>query len=113
MINTAASTLPILCCMRLSADQIRTIGQTVTEIAGGQASVRLFGSRVDNAARGGDIDLLVELPHPVQQPAVLAASVAARLERLLGGRRVDVLLSAPNLKMLPIHHIARTTGRLL
>ena len=50
----------------------------MTEIAGGEARIRLFGSR-DDAARGGNIDLLVELPHPVQQPALLAASVAAHV----------------------------------
>ena len=99
--------------MRLSPDQIRTIAQAVTEFAGAQASVRLFGSRVDDSARGGDVDLLVETPEPVDRPAVLAASIAARIERAFGGRKVDVLLSAPNLQQLPIHQIARSTGRLL
>lgn len=99
--------------MRLLPDQIETIGRTVAELAGAEASVRLFGSRVDDSARGGDIDLLVELPQAVAQPAVLAAAIAARLERRLGGRRVDVLLGAPNLLSLPIHEIARTKGQLL
>jgi predicted nucleotidyltransferase len=99
--------------MRLSPEQIQLIGQTVAELAGADASVRLFGSRLDDSARGGDIDLLLELPHPVEHPALLAAGVAARLERELGGRRVDVVVSAPNLQVLPIHRIARSTGRLL
>jgi predicted nucleotidyltransferase len=99
--------------MRLSSDQIRTIGQVVAEFAGADASVRLFGSRADDAARGGDIDLLVEVPRPIDRPAVLGATIAARLERQLGGRKVDVLLSAPNLQSLPIHRIARSTGELL
>lgn len=85
----------------------------MTEIAGAGASVRLFGSRLDNAARGGDIDLLVDVPHAVERPAVLASAIAARLERLLGGRKVDVLLAAPNLQVLPIHDVARSTGQLL
>jgi predicted nucleotidyltransferase len=99
--------------MRVSPDQVRIIGQVVAELAGSGATARLFGSRVDDAARGGDIDLLVEVPHAVAQPAVLGAGIAARLERLLGGRRVDVLLGAPNLQVLPIHDIARSTGTLL
>lgn len=85
----------------------------MTEIAGAGPSVRLFGSRLDNAARGGDIDLLVHVPHAVERPAVLASAIAARLERLLGGRKVDVLLAAPNLQVLPIHDVARSTGQLL
>jgi predicted nucleotidyltransferase len=99
--------------MRLSPDQIRTITKAVAHVAGAQASVRLFGSRVDDSARGGDIDLLVESPVPVERPAVLAASIAARLERALGGRRIDVLISAPNLQSLPIHRVALSTGQLL
>ena len=99
--------------MRLLPDQLDTISRTVAELAGGDATVRLFGSRVDDAARGGDIDLLVELPEPVARPAVLAADIAARIERRLGGRKVDVLLAAPNLQTLPIHAVARATGELL
>lgn len=109
----ATGSIFILARMRLSPEQIRLIGQTVAEIAGVDATVRLFGSRLDDTARGGDIDLMLELPRAVEHPAQLAARVAARLERALGGRRVDVVLSAPNLQVLPIHQVARSTGRLL
>ena len=43
--------------MRLLPQQINIIRQTVAEIAGDDAKVRLFGSRRDDKARGGDIDL--------------------------------------------------------
>lgn len=99
--------------MRLSTEQVHLIARTVAELAGADATVRLFGSRLDDTARGGDIDLLLEVPGVVEHPALLASAVAARLERALGGRRVDVVLSAPNLQVLPIHEVARSTGRLL
>jgi len=45
--------------MRLSTDQIQAIRQAATAAFGQGTSVWLFGSRVDDAKKGGDIDLLV------------------------------------------------------
>lgn len=47
--------------MRLNPLQINVIQHAVSELAGKDVIVRLFGSRVDDNARGGDIDLLVEI----------------------------------------------------
>lgn len=99
--------------MRLTPAQIALIKSAATGLAGPEAHVRLFGSRLDDKARGGDVDLLLELPHPVDHPALLAARLAARISRALGGRKVDVLLRAPNLQPRPIHEIALREGRLL
>jgi len=52
--------------MRLNQRQQEIIRQAVRELAGKGAQVTLFGSRTDDQARGGDIDLLVELPHAVE-----------------------------------------------
>jgi len=43
--------------MRLSNDSMLTIKQAVTLIFGKDAKVYLFGSRTDDAKKGGDIDL--------------------------------------------------------
>lgn len=99
--------------MRLSNTQIATIRQVVLEQAGVAATVRLFGSRLDDAAKGGDVDLLVEIPSPVADPAPLAARIAGRISRALDSRKVDVVLAAPNLMSLPIHEVARREGCLL
>lgn len=102
-----------MCNMRLTPNQIERIRSAVADLAGAQATVRLFGSRLDDSARGGDVDLLVEVVEPVAEPALLAARIAGRISRLLDGRKVDVVLAAPNLKELPIHHIARREGIVL
>lgn len=97
--------------MRLSTAQITTIRNAVRELAGKDATVRLFGSRLDDNLRGGDIDLLVELPNPVDNPAQLAAQISARISHNMRGRKVDVLLSAPNLRLQSIHEIAKRDGK--
>lgn len=99
--------------MRLTDDQITALRLLTRDIAGEEARVLLFGSRLRDDARGGDVDLLVELPHPVDNPALLAARISARAMRVLHGRNVDVLLSAPNLRRLPIHEIALKEGQVL
>lgn len=99
--------------MRLTPSDVETIRSTVREVAGEGARVTLFGSRVNDAARGGDVDLLVELPGDVDEPAVLMARLASRLSRSMGGRNVDVALKAPNLMAQPIHQLAEQSGVVL
>lgn len=96
--------------MRLTAQQITNIKRTVAVLAGEHARVILFGSRVDDTKKGGDVDLLITLPEQVDNPAELSAKISARLIKQFQGRKVDVLLKAPNLKILPIHTIAQQTG---
>lgn len=99
--------------MRLTPSVITTIRQTVDDLAGKSCSVRLFGSRLDDTAKGGDVDLLLELPQTPSNPALLAAQVAGRISRAMHGRKVDVLIAAPGLKSLPIHAVAQREGVLL
>ena len=99
--------------MRLSQNQIAIIRASTVKIAGPTARVWLFGSRLDDHARGGDVDLLLELSEPVTEPALLAAQLATQISRAMDGRKVDVLIKAPNLQLLPIHSIALTEGVLL
>lgn len=100
--------------MRLNNDQIQRIRQLAEQVAGRSlASVRVFGSRLDDQATGGDLDLMLELSEPAENPALIAAQMAARTSRIMHGRKVDVLLSAPNLMRLPIHDAAFEEGKLL
>jgi len=96
--------------MRLTVHQVEIIRQVVATLAGEKAQVTLFGSRVDDSQKGGDVDLLITLTEPVEHPAELSAKISARLIRQFHGRKVDILLSAPNLKDLLIHAIAKQNG---
>jgi predicted nucleotidyltransferase len=99
--------------MRLTPEQIESIHQFALQVAGPHASVRLFGSRLDDSARGGDVDLLLDVPVPVEQPALLAATLSAKVSRLMHGRKVDVVIHAPNLMHQAIHDIALKEGVVL
>lgn len=99
--------------MRLTDYQIQVIRQLARQVGGNQSRVRLFGSRLDDAAHGGDIDLMLELSEPVGNPALMAAQLSAQVSRAMHGRKVDVLLCAPNLMRQPIHDMAAKEGKLL
>lgn len=70
--------------MRLTNYQIQTIRQL-----GSQSSVRVFGSRLDDTAHGGGLDLMLELPESVDNPALMAAQISALVSRVMHGRKVD------------------------
>lgn len=99
--------------MRLSPAQVEVIRQVTREVVGPSARVVLFGSRTDDALRGGDVDLMIELEDEVVEPALVMARIASRISRRMDGRKVDVLLKAPNLSIQPIHAVAEQTGIVL
>lgn len=96
--------------MRLSESERVIVCAAVARRFGPQAQVLLFGSRVDDSRRGGDIDLLVEVPHPVDDPLEQALGLEVDLMRELGERRIDVLLAYPGCRERPIHRVARSSG---
>ena len=99
--------------MRLTPSQIEMIRNTAQVVFGDIVRVTLFGSRVDDQAKGGDVDLMLEMPNIVDEPALMGAKVASRISRAMSGRKVDVILKAPNLKSHPIHEIAARNGIVL
>ena len=78
--------------MRLDLEQIDTIIQTVSLIAGLDTSTYLFGSRLNDEARGGDIDLLIESTSPISY--LKRARIKLDLENLLS-LPVDVITATP------------------
>jgi predicted nucleotidyltransferase len=99
--------------MRLTPAQINTIKSTATAVLGEGAQVTLFGSRVHDDQKGGDVDLMIEVNQVLAEPAAVSARIASRVSRAMHGRKVDVLLKAPNLLVQPIHHIAAQQGVVL
>lgn len=96
--------------MRLIPAQIDIIKTTAQTVLGDGARITLFGSRVDDSAEGGDVDLMIEVSRALPEPALGSARIASRVSRAMHGRKVDVLLKAPNLLEQPIHRIAAQQG---
>jgi predicted nucleotidyltransferase len=96
--------------MRLSKQNAAIVKTEVEMVFGPDARVWLFGSRVDDAARGGDIDLLVEAD--VDREAALDKELRlyARLVRRLGDQRIDIVVHRMGTPLSPIHVSARQTG---
>lgn len=81
--------------MRLTPEERRAIesriGDVVVEMGG---ALYLFGSRADDAKRGGDIDLLVVLP--AENLAAFAGIKRSLIDRVhgdVGEQRIDVTLT--------------------
>lgn len=96
--------------MRLNSETRQALVRTVRSMAPEAKTIRLFGSRLDDHARGGDVDLMVEFDQAIERPALLAARIAVQASRALAGRNVDIVLKAPNLRETGIHRVAMATG---
>jgi len=97
--------------MRLTDHEHRAIVAVLKRHFGEDAMIWLFGSRVDDSARGGDIDLLVKTP--LNDPdEIIEAKLAALIElhQAIGEQKIDLVIERPHGRELPIHRIAHETG---
>jgi predicted nucleotidyltransferase len=92
--------------VRLEAQQLKAIREEV-RLADAAAEIYLFGSRVDDAARGGDIDLLVVSD-------ILGFRELLRLRtRILdriGWQQLDLVVRRRDQRDEPLAALARATG---
>ncbi len=92
--------------MRITATQRAAIRSATTEYFGPQVQVWLFGSRADDAKRGGDVDLYVE---PAQENTLISTlRCKIALEDSLD-LHVDLIVKEPG-KDKPIYQLAKTKG---
>jgi len=96
--------------MRLTPEARQIIKASTQEVFGLNATVRVFGSRANDEARGGDIDLLVECSEPVKDKLKKTLALTARLQSRLGDQRIDVIVADPQTKPQSVHEVARRTG---
>ena len=102
--------------MRLNSQTLQAIQQAASEFLAPGSSVRLFGSRLDDGRRGGDIDLLIEPPIQLSPDDMVATRNAflARLYRLLGEQKIDVLIAtASDSDNRSVVGTARRDGRVI
>lgn len=93
--------------MRLTRTQQRLIVRTVAHVLGSGARVWLFGSRLRDEARGGDLDLLIE---GEDQPTLMQrARIKLALESALS-MPVDIVAIRRGAAPTAFQRIALATG---
>ena len=96
--------------MRLSDEQRQAIREEVQRHFGRQAHAYLFGSRVRDDLRGGDIDLYVEADASPEDALSRELRLYAALQRRLGEQRIDIVVHRADSPLRPIDLEARSTG---
>jgi predicted nucleotidyltransferase len=78
--------------MRLSKLEIKIIKETATIIFGSDTKVFLFGSRINDKLKGGDIDIYIETNNTID---VLNKKIKMLIElkKILGERRIDLVIN--------------------
>lgn len=90
--------------MRLTKTQREILVRTITA-RDSEAEIHLFGSRTNDQARGGDIDLLV-ISNKIDLLSKL--DILGELHRDLGDRRIDLTVTADLSE--PFARIAKAEG---
>ncbi|MEO6421123.1 MAG: hypothetical protein ABIR84_00130 [Candidatus Nitrotoga sp.] len=82
--------------MRLRPNDVSAIAQVARDAFMPGTAFFLFGSRVDDSRRGGDIDLLVEIPKamPPEELVRRRTRFVSRIYLLLDEQRIDVIITA-------------------
>jgi len=98
--------------MRLTAYQNSFIQQKTVLFFGADSHVWLFGSRVDDDKKGGDIDLYIE-PEIQESEKLVDARLnfLVEMHRVLGEQKIDLVLHRSQSNQdLPIYRVAKETG---
>jgi len=94
--------------MRLTPVQIETIKSTTAAVLGEGVRVTLFGSRLHDGQKGGDLDLYIEVPEPqLMQKIRCKVQLQDRLDM-----PVDLIVK-PTGDTSPISQIAKKEGVVL
>lgn len=80
--------------MRLTDEQVLTIKNIIRTNFGAASKLKLFGSRLDDSKRGGDIDLLVEADLNPEEMFLKKIATLGQLQRALGEQKIDLLTVA-------------------
>lgn len=98
--------------MRLEDKEIDAIRSATREVFGDRAIVRLFGSRVRDDLKGGDIDLHLEVPDGLQDYRH-AVDFRSRLFERIDEQKVDLVFRVRGRPLRAIDEIAYGEGIVL
>lgn len=85
--------------MRLENFEIEKIKSSTLSIFGKDAHVTLFGSRVDDLSKGGDIDLYIQAPMK-SNTIVNKINFLIDLKSVIGDQKIDVILAKDSSRLI-------------
>lgn len=77
--------------MRLTEYQQAIIKDAVIKTFGERSKATLFGSRVDDTKKGGDIDLFIQADYPPKEMFYRKLNLLTELQFKLGERKIDIV----------------------
>lgn len=93
--------------MRLSLSELQAIVKCSNEVFGDMSKIYLFGSRIDDRQKGGDIDLYIE-PKSKEDLFDKKIKFLSLLETMIGEQKVDLIIAYNSNRL--IEHEAKTKG---
>ncbi|MBP9692194.1 MAG: nucleotidyltransferase domain-containing protein [Alphaproteobacteria bacterium] len=97
--------------MRLTVMEQDVVRHSFRQCFEAEDHLWLFGSRIDDQKRGGDIDLYVETHLDTHQAIESKFSFLRMMENKMGEQKIDVVLNVLTLDSpQPIYKIAKTEG---
>ncbi|WP_440616750.1 nucleotidyltransferase domain-containing protein [Cysteiniphilum sp. 6C5] len=87
--------------MRLTEYEIKAIKSSFLEVFG-TGSVYLFGSRVDDNKRGGDIDLYIVPNEALSRDQLLEKKInfLVSVKSLIGEQKIDVIIATDESRLI-------------
>ena len=95
--------------MRLTADEIEAIKAAANDVFGPDVVVRLFGSRLRDDVKGGDIDLHLEVDDGLQDH-VHAGRFLWQVMQSIGERPIDLVYHVRGQEPRRIDRVAMEQG---
>lgn len=77
--------------MRITKEEKEIIISTIRKYFGNGSNIYLFGSRINDTKKGGDIDLYVESDLPIKELVKAKVKVLVELEDKLGERKIVIV----------------------
>lgn len=94
--------------MRLEAEIKESIIDYAKKYFGNNIKIYLFGSRVDDKKKGGDIDLFIESTQKIDMKTEI--SFLREIYKNISARKIDLLIKTPYRQDKPIYNTAINEG---
>jgi polyphosphate kinase len=84
--------------MRLSKFEIEAIKNVAVSVFGESVSVRLFGSRINDCRKGGDIDLFISCSDKNRLNLSSKIEFLVQIKSIIGDQKIDVILDNTSIR---------------